>query len=868
MHWALTLSDYSFSVEYRKGSENANADALSRLPRPGTAPPEPPSLPDVVPVSRPYDRNSSTEHRPIPSAPFQIAAIVAASKKPLLRPRASLPEEDEQKGEDERKDKNKPARFSYESEAKVQEIYDAQYGDPTLKDLMDYLRDRSVPNSMSLADRRQLERRAARHTLDPDSKLLYCLRQPEYGGKSFLPFHRRLVVPKGPLRDQLLKLFHDDPFGGHLGVTRTFRRICLRYAWEGMYEDIRHYVSNCDVCKRAKAKRVQENRTSPYFDKPTRPFEVISVDHIGPFHNSEDMRWALVIVDLFTGWAITHPVESIDHAVTSRVILEHVYCQHGAPRHILCDNAFNGQIFIDAISALGTVPIFASPYHPQTNGLVERTNGTLKQVLRALCLDEVSATWVLHLPYATFAYNTSPRELEGISPFFALYGRDAYLPGELNLMIPKTNIPASKPREAFTQELFDRMRSTIRWTRECFDARRIEALREKYPGARVPVYTPSDIVYLREYKKQQEFGAFVPRFNGPLVVKRRIGQVNYLVEPHPDNRNKRLKGTRIVHIDDLKFGNRDPRDPPPSIPTPPAAEPQPSPLPSISFDTSSLPSDSEPQFPDDNAPATAQGEEKSDSKSQEDSVDEPVATEPEWLNPLDIPRAEVFTPEPITTPPAAPETMRVLGPHRSRAKPRRSRKRVRQDTQSQEHDAESSPATQDESAASPMQLDESQLAAAPRPIPARKRRTPAPVPHVPVPSPTYISQSPPALVSPPPPTSQQTRHSTRAHRPINLNELALEQQSLLRHAKNLGRDHSSQFTQVQDQRPPSSRVPPPIPPTSIPSPSASTSALRLVPLRPPSHHIYGNHGWLPFYLSHLPHSDIQSFAFRHRIRLP
>src|SRR6476661_9626593 len=111
---------------------------------------------------------------------------------------------------------------------------------------MDYLRSREAPHSWSVPRRRELFKRAARHTLDPDTGLLYCLRQPEYGGKSFLPFHRRLVIPKGLLRNQILKLFHDDPFGGHLGVTRTFRRVSQRYAWEGMYEDIRDYVLGCD----------------------------------------------------------------------------------------------------------------------------------------------------------------------------------------------------------------------------------------------------------------------------------------------------------------------------------------------------------------------------------------------------------------------------------------------------------------------------------------------------------------------------------------------------------------------------------------------------------------------------------------------
>ena len=38
--WALILQEYPYTAEHRKGKLNANADALSRAPRPDSAPPE------------------------------------------------------------------------------------------------------------------------------------------------------------------------------------------------------------------------------------------------------------------------------------------------------------------------------------------------------------------------------------------------------------------------------------------------------------------------------------------------------------------------------------------------------------------------------------------------------------------------------------------------------------------------------------------------------------------------------------------------------------------------------------------------------------------------------------------------------------
>ena len=164
----------------------------------------------------------------------------------------------------------------------------------------------------------------------------------------------------------------------------------------------------------------------------------------------------------------------------------------------------------------------------------------------------------------------------------SLYGRDAYLPGEINLSVPKTDIPAAEPKSEFARQLHERLRSTIQWTRECLDERRAKSLQDSYPNALIPVFRPKDIVYLREYKKHQEFGAFVRRYNGPFIVIRRIGQVNYLIEPHyTDPANKPpTTGQKIVHVDDLRIGSREPSHPQ----FDPSVESNPTELPSISLE--------------------------------------------------------------------------------------------------------------------------------------------------------------------------------------------------------------------------------------------------------------------------------------------
>jgi transposase InsO family protein len=66
-------------------------------------------------------------------------------------------------------------------------------------------------------------------------------------------------------------------------------------------------------------------------------------------------------------------------------------------------------------------PIRTSPYHPQTDGLVERFNQTLKAMLKKTAVDE-GKDWDKLLPYLLFAYREVPQASTGFSPFELLYG--------------------------------------------------------------------------------------------------------------------------------------------------------------------------------------------------------------------------------------------------------------------------------------------------------------------------------------------------------------------------------------------------------------------------------------------------------------
>ena len=88
----------------------------------------------------------------------------------------------------------------------------------------------------------------------------------------------------------------------------------------------------------------------------------------------------------------------------------------------------------DVYKLLGPKKVYTTAYHPQTDGLVERFNHTLTDMLSKKVLQS-GKDWNVQLSYVKFAYQASPQQSTGESPFFLLYGRDPVLPSE-NMLKP------------------------------------------------------------------------------------------------------------------------------------------------------------------------------------------------------------------------------------------------------------------------------------------------------------------------------------------------------------------------------------------------------------------------------------------------
>ena len=150
------------------------------------------------------------------------------------------------------------------------------------------------------------------------------------------------------------------------------------------------------------------------------------MDIIGPLPKSRSgKKYVLVVCDYATRYPEAIPMKAIDaeHVAEELVIL---FSRVGVPEEILTDQGanFTSKLLTELYRMLHVHPIRTTPYHPQTDGLVERFNKTLKSMLRKAATTE-GKDWDKLIPYLLFAYREVPQASTGFSPFELMYGRSA-----------------------------------------------------------------------------------------------------------------------------------------------------------------------------------------------------------------------------------------------------------------------------------------------------------------------------------------------------------------------------------------------------------------------------------------------------------
>jgi len=227
---------------------------------------------------------------------------------------------------------------------------------------------------------------------------------------------------------------HDSVIGGHAGIHRTIKKIKTQFNWKGLKEDVIEYIKNCESCQKGKVTNKKVKQPMLITSTSSEPFEKIFLDIVGPLITTlTGNTYILTIQDDLTKYSMGIPIPNHQANTIAEAFVVNFVCAHGIPQTILTDQGtdFLSKIFTEVCKLLQINKINTSPFHPQTNGSLERSHRTLTEYLRHY-VDKKLNNWDEYLPYAFFVYNSTEHTSTGYQPYALLYGKKLEIPIKLS----------------------------------------------------------------------------------------------------------------------------------------------------------------------------------------------------------------------------------------------------------------------------------------------------------------------------------------------------------------------------------------------------------------------------------------------------
>ncbi|CAF3939456.1 unnamed protein product, partial [Rotaria sp. Silwood1] len=145
---------------------------------------------------------------------------------------------------------------------------------------------------------------------------------------------------------------------------------------------------------------------------PDGPFLLISIDFCGPLKRTpRENQYVLIITDYFTCHITAIALPNCMVETAAQALMNEYFCIYGIPSTVISDQGshFQNQLMKYIQKLIGYHHFFNTPYHPQTNGIVECFNGTFIPQISKLPYCEGN-NWDKYLEAVVFAYNSGTQK--------------------------------------------------------------------------------------------------------------------------------------------------------------------------------------------------------------------------------------------------------------------------------------------------------------------------------------------------------------------------------------------------------------------------------------------------------------------------
>jgi transposase InsO family protein len=385
--WAMDLGGYSFDITHKPGKGHVPPDTLSRTSNLRTTPP------DAEPAETESGEGLYNALRNVTNS----SLFLVSDASTITEPKALANDK----------------------------LHAEQRKDAEVKQMIDYLENDILPDNDKEAKRIAL---LADQFMIKDG-ILYHIHYDHRPTRTTTVWTQKVIPPR--LRQAVLVACHDSSFSGHLDVQRTYARVSTLYYWRRMYSDVKEYVESCNPCATRKSPRSRGQAPLQDHFIPSRPWQYVGVDLLGPITADNVKKWVVVFMCKFTKYPEAFVIDDSSSEIIAKIFVNQIVCRYGAPEYLLSDQGSNvsSHLIEEICKIVNTKKIQTTAYNPQSNGMTERFMSTLATML-SMYAAQHPETWAEHIPHVLFAYRTTIHGVTKDTPFFILHGFDARLPSD------------------------------------------------------------------------------------------------------------------------------------------------------------------------------------------------------------------------------------------------------------------------------------------------------------------------------------------------------------------------------------------------------------------------------------------------------
>ena len=354
----------------------------------------------------------------------------------------------------------------------------------------------------------------------------------------------QIVVPESK-KDEILKDLHDHKVAGHLGTTRTVKRIQERLYWTGYRRDVENWCKTCPVCGARKPPQQKPKAKMKQFNVG-EPMERIAIDIMGPLPVTQNGdKYIMVVADYFTKWTEAYAIPDQTAETVAAVLVEEFICRFGTPVQIHTDQGrnFESNLFREVCRLLDIDKTRTTPFHPQSDGMVERFNRTLQAMLSKVVAPD-QRDWDKWLPYVMMAYRSSTHVTTKYSPSEMMLGRNTRLP--IDVLLPRPP-DADDEGKTYADQLRDKMEKIHDLARHNVKAASDRQKANYDKRAIIRPHKAGDMVWLQNHATKKGLSPKLRQhWIGPYKILNKLSDVTYRIKKEPIGKPK------VVHHNRLK----------------------------------------------------------------------------------------------------------------------------------------------------------------------------------------------------------------------------------------------------------------------------------------------------------------------------